>query len=127
MKKVTVEILVPKISCHKNDSFWYKDEEIAIVKYDGKVLSVMARGEIKVYFKPNGIAYKGHAAIEEANRLGYGDRRLARLSEHDGWIFNNWFEIFEVDAEGNLGDSIETAHEHDEAINCAKELIQDGY
>ena len=127
MDKVKVTKFINKISDDRNDSFWYFGDQIATLEYQGKKLSVEARGEIRVQFEKNGDHFKNDRAVEEAINMSFTDKQLAKLNNIDGWHNNNWFAITEIDSEGNIGDDIDIAHTYDEAMNVAQEIILGGY
>jgi len=119
-----IEINTKKINHHKKDAFWYYDDEIANLIFEGKHYVVLARGEIGVTFLDGDKFFKGQSAVDEAIRRGYGDKRITNKLH---WSNNNWFEIFSVDEFNNINelsfdDGI--AYDYDNAIELAKELIQ---
>jgi len=127
MKKndVKIEIVTPKISGHKQDSFWYHDKQIAEVTFNGRRLTVEATGEIDVRFKENGESFSGKDAVKEAIRRKLGDKGLNKLDAFDGFSMNNWFAIRELDADGNAHDDVDIKHDYDSAMASAVDYIQD--
>ena len=127
MEEPKVEIIIPKVSCHRKDSFWYKgDGQIATVTHKGRTLSIEPRGEIRVCFTENGDCFRNEDAVSEASRRGLGDKRMGKLGEHDGWLNNNWFVIIELDKEGNdVDDDLFIGYDYDEMINEAVKMAKE--
>lgn len=127
MEKPKITIITPKLSKNRKDSFWYKgDGQIATIELNGRILSVEPRGEIRVQFKEDGDMFRDEQAVTEAIKRGYGDKRLAKIHDFDGFANNNWFVIIELDKDGNdVSDDLEIGYDYDEMIELAKEMILD--
>jgi hypothetical protein len=127
MEKPKVTIVTPKLSKHRKDSFWYRgSNQIAIVELNGRIMSVEPRGEIRIQFAPNGEIFKNEQAIEEAIRRKLGDKKIAKVSEFDGWHNNNWFVVIEIDKKGNdISDDLEIEYNYDDAIQMAIDILED--
>ena len=119
----TVIIETPKAK-NRLDSFWYYGKTIASIKVDGRTFLAAACGLINVQFKEGGEIYSNEKAVEYATEKGYTDRKLNNLNRHHGWGNNNWFSIFEIDAEGNVigHDDLYTCGSYDEAINSLQNV-----
>ena len=111
---------INKISEEKKDSFWY-DGIIAIYHLNDdteRKIEVRATGEIRVTFEPDGVTYKNHKAVEEAEYLNLTDEDLNKLNEHDGWGNNNWFEGILLDKNNKvIADNLFVEFDYDEAIS----------
>lgn len=118
------KILTTKLSDDKIDSFWYRDCEIAEIEHKDRKFIIEARGEIRLQFEEDGTIYKNEQAVDEAIDRGLNDNSLSIIGLFDGWHNNNWFSICEIDNNGNIGDDLEIAHDYNEALKTAKELIK---
>ena len=121
-----IDTLVNKIEDDKVDSFWYKNySQLFIAKKNDRTFMVEPHGEIRVYFVEDGEMFKNEMAVKEAEALGLNDSDLNKLSEHDGWVNNNWFAIIEIDKDGVVaGDDFGIAHDYDEALELFKEVLK---
>ena len=111
------------------DSFWYYDSVIAIIRDAGIAVHIEAHGDIGVYFETDGELYKDENAVNEAIERNLNDDDLKKLSEHDGWSNNNWFEIFVEDESTGEGDYIDSIYyDYEEAINGGiEEILERNY
>ena len=124
-----VEIIVPKLSEKRKDSFWYYNKgDIASVTNDGvHFLTARATGEISLAFSEDGDAYKNASAIERAEELNINDIDLNNLGSKDLFFNNNWFTIEyyneEKDESIDIDSSLPT--DYDDAIEEMKEALED--
>lgn len=121
-----IKIVQKKLSKNRVDSFWY-DGLIAYEDTDHGRYCVVAVGEIKVMFEPDGDWHKNSQAVDKALEMKLTDRHLNKLNEHDGWGNNNWFEILFEDLNGNVSglDVDSVSYEYDEAIESLRIAVQE--
>lgn len=114
-----MEILTKKIDYNKNDSFWYYGDQILTHTFaDGSKLIAESAGEQEVQLEENGTYFRGDDTVVEADNLNFTDEDLHKIENHDGWRFNNWFAIRELDASDNCsGDDIAICHDYDELLS----------
>jgi hypothetical protein len=124
-----VEVLTEKISDEKVDSFWYHNDEIALVQLpSGTKLYAESRGEIAVAFEENGTYYKGGQAVEKAVELEYNDTDLTNLMINDLCRNNNWFVVVKVDINGEtISDDLAIGGDYEEIINLLVEVAKEEY
>ena len=122
-----MNILIDKIADNKIDSFWYHNEIIAEIELpNGHKLIAETRGAIEMRFEENGTKFVGDNAVTEALNLDWTDSHLHSLSDDDLWIYNNWFVVVEIDAEGELvSDDLAVAGDYDEAIEYLQEVYDE--
>jgi len=113
--------IIQKGDKEHQDSFWYRDT-VAIVENKGKVVRVIANGDIRIY-KDGEIVHD--ISKERNNGFGFtveNDKQLAEVNEQNGfnWDMNNWFEVFE-DNDGDMGEVCDT---YDEALKVAEQLAK---
>jgi|TARA_R110000787_G_scaffold214353_4_gene323604 hypothetical protein len=126
MEIVEIKIIKNKLADNRIDSFWYHGEQIAIIeREDGTKLLAEARGEIEMRFEENGTKFKGDNAVIEALNLNWTDDDLNDLSLDDIFIFNNWFVVIELDANGDCGDDLAIGGDYDEIIELLKEVNEE--
>jgi len=121
-----IKILVDKMGCEHDDSFWYRgDGVLATLKVDGRYFNLEPRGVIEVQFEEDGEYFRNEEAVHEASSRNLVDGDLGELHEFDGWRNNNWLVTIEVDANGNdVSDDINVIDGYDSGINALVELRQ---
>lgn len=124
--KPKIEIINPKISEDKQESFWYHELEIArIIVSPKKWLCVEATGIIDVVFKEGGKRYLGYEAVKFATLKGYTDKNLYAANYFDGWHSFNWFSINWRDGEGDMiVTDLAICNSYDEAILKLEEFLE---
>lgn len=133
INKPKIEIVIPKISRFKNDSFWYfrdipsmnYNDRIANVYFENKHYVIVTNGEIRVKFTKNGNWFINQNAVDEAFERGLGDKRFREIYKID---MGNWFEVEGVNKNGfyelDFGINGCVAMNYDESIELAIDLIQ---
>lgn len=118
-----MKILKDKLSKNRVDSFWYHNEEIAVIeRKKGAKLVAETRGEIEMFFEENGTKFKGDNAVIEALNRNFTDKNLNEMLMTDLFIFNNWFVVVEIDCNGNYSDDLAICGNYDEVIKLLKEI-----
>ena len=118
-----MKILKDKLADNRIDSFWYHREQIAVIeREDGTKLIAEARGEIEMRFEEDGTKFVGANAVTEALNLDWTDDNLNDLSLDDLSIFNNWFVVIELDANGDCGDDLAIGDNYDEILELLTEV-----
>jgi len=118
-----MKILKDKLADNRIDSFWYHGEQIAVIeREDGTKLIAEARGEIEMRFEEDGTKFVGANAVTEALNLDWTDDNLNDLSLDDLFIFNNWFVVIELDANGDCGDDLAIGDNYDEILELLTEV-----
>jgi hypothetical protein len=128
MKGYKTEILTPKKSENRIDSFWYRDNEIAKVDFpNGNKLYIDTCGEIRIQFEIDGQVFRNHKAVERAEELNLNDDNLNTMAnEFDAFGNNNWFAIREFDINGELiGDDLGIASDYDEALTLLETVAEE--
>jgi hypothetical protein len=121
-----MKILKDKLADKRTDSFWYHGEQIAVIeREDGTKLIAEARGEIEMRFEEDGTKFIGSNAVTEALNLDWTDDNLNDLSLDDLFIFNNWFVVIELDANGDCGDDLAIGDNYDEILELLKEVNEE--
>tara|TARA_R110000772_G_scaffold15512_7_gene45015 strand:- start:6393 stop:6806 length:414 start_codon:yes stop_codon:yes gene_type:complete len=119
-----VEIITPKISNNREDSFWYWGEEIAKVKLENNhILLLDVSGDVKYLEGKN--KHKNKEAIDllMSDEYNYEDKDLDDLLMSGDISESNHFTIVELDESNNVvGECLGVCHEYDEAIEMLKEL-----
>jgi hypothetical protein len=124
IKGVDVKLYISPKSPHKKGSFWFCGcGDVACVNIKGRAFFVEATGEIRVMFKPNGETFKNEMAVKEAERLNLTDKKLNKLSNHDGWLNNNWFDFYEEMKDGTPNYFDIVAYDYDEAIKTLVDIV----
>lgn len=119
---MTTTFIKPILAENRQDSFWY-DGQVATVTNGKRTLSIEAIGEVRVYLDENGGLLSHKEAREEALRRELTDTSLdSTISYHDGWVNNNWFAFYDVDAEEWLTD---ICYEYNNAIETAMEILDE--
>jgi hypothetical protein len=121
-EELEIEIITPKISDDKQDSFWYFGEIIAILRKQDIEIEIAASGQIAVNFKSD--VYYNEEAVEFANNNSLTDKDLEKIRNTIGFINNNWFE-FRINGEYTDDFGGDVAYEYDEAINAAKAMLDE--
>jgi hypothetical protein len=123
-KELEIDIITPKISDDKQDSFWYFGKTIAILRKEDMEIEVLAAGEIAVSFEEDGYICHNEEAVECANDKCLTDKDLEEIRNTTGFINNNWFE-FRIN--GGYADEFggDVAYEYDEAMETAKSMIEE--
>jgi hypothetical protein len=121
-----MKIVTKCIDENRKDSFWYSGQ-VAYIDTDHGKYSLEAIGDIKVMFEPDSDWYKGSNAVVEALNRKLYDEDLIKLSSHDGWGNNNWFEIIFTDTKGNtnMNKIDDVMYEYDEALEVLKTFVQE--
>jgi hypothetical protein len=70
-------------------------------------------------------AFENDMARKEARSLGLGDKRLNKISDHDGWLNNNWFSVFEEKKDGSLNYFEPTEINYDDAIQMLLDVARE--
>ena len=123
IKGVDVKIYISPKSPHKKGSFWFcGNGAIACVNIKDRAFFVEATGEIRVMFKQDGETFKNEMAVKEAESLGLGDKGLNKLSNHDGWINNNWFDVYEEMKDDTTNYFDDVAYDYDEALEMLVDI-----
>jgi hypothetical protein len=123
-EELEIEIVTQKIAEDKQDSFWYFDKTIAVLRKEDISIEIVAVGDITLNFEDNGDNYYNQDAVDYANSKGLTDEDLEEIRGTTGFINNNWFEFWvNGDAPGDFGGDV--AYEYDEAINTAKAMIEE--
>ena len=119
-----IEIITPKISNNREDSFWYWGKEIAKVKLENNhSLLLDVSGDVK--YLENGNKYKNKEAVDllSSDKYGYDDRDLDDLLISGDISESNHFTIIELnDSDKVVGDCLGVCHEYDEGIEMLREL-----
>jgi len=119
-----IEIITPKISNKREDSFWYWGEEIAKVKLENNhILLLDVSGDVKYLEGKN--KHKNKEAIDllMSDEYNYEDKDLDDLLMSGDISESNHFTIVELDESNNVvGECLGVCHEYDEAIEMLKEL-----
>jgi hypothetical protein len=109
----------------RKDSFWYRGQ-VAYIYTDHGKYSLEAVGDIKVMFEPDDNWYINDNAITEALQRNLFDKDLIKLSEHDGWGNNNWFEVvFIKDGKIDTSGTDDVCYEYDEAMEMLKTYVEE--
>lgn len=124
ISSMKVEIITPKISNKRQDSFWYWGKEIAKVKLENNhSLLLDVSGDIQ--YLERGDKYNNNEAVDllSSDEYGYDDRDLDDLLISGDISESNHFTIIELnDSDKVVGDCLGVCHEYDEAIEMLKEL-----
>ena len=119
-----IEIITPKISNNREDSFWYWGKEIAKIKLENNHTLLMdVSGDVKYLEKGN--KYKNKEAIDllMSDEYSYDDRDLDDLLISGDISESNHFTIIELnDSDKVVGDCLGVCHEYDEGIEMLREL-----
>ncbi len=119
-----VEIITPKISNKREDSFWYWGNEIAKIKLENNHTLLMdVSGDVKYLEKGN--KYKNKEAIDllMSDEYNYDDRDLDDLFISGDVSESNHFIIVELNELNQVvGECLGVCHEYDEGIKMLKEL-----
>lgn len=119
-----IEIITPKISNNREDSFWYWGKEIAKIKLENNHTLLMdVSGDVKYLEKGN--KYKNKEAVDllSSDKYGYDDRDLDDLLISGDISESNHFTIIELnDSDKVVGDCLGVCHEYDEGIEMLREL-----
>tara|TARA_R110002153_G_scaffold56145_2_gene155267 strand:+ start:1126 stop:1539 length:414 start_codon:yes stop_codon:yes gene_type:complete len=119
-----IEIITPKISNKREDSFWYWGEEIAKVKLENNhILLLDVSGDVKYLDGKNKHKNKEAVDLLMSDEYNYEDKDLDDLLMSGDISESNHFTIVELDESNNVvGDCLGVCHEYDEAIEMLKEL-----
>jgi hypothetical protein len=124
VSRMKVEIITPKISNKRQDSFWYWGKEIAKVKLENNhILLLDVSGDVKYLEK--GDKYKNNEAVDllMSDEYGYDDRDLDDLFISGDISETNHFIIVELnELDKVVGDCLGVCHDYDEGIEMLKEL-----
>lgn len=119
-----IEIITPKISNKREDSFWYWGKEIAKIKLENNHTLLMdVSGDVKYLEKGN--KYKNKEAIDllMSDEYNYDDRDLEDLFISGDVSESNHFIIVELNESNQVvGDCLGVCHEYDEGIEMLREL-----
>ena len=119
-----VEIITPKISNKREDSFWYWGKEIARIKLENNHTLLMdVSGDVK--YLERGNKYKNKEAIDllMSDEYNYDDRDLEDLFISGDISESNHFIIVELNESNKVvGDCLAVCHEYDEGIEMLREL-----
>ena len=119
-----IEIITPKISNKREDSFWYWGKEIAKIKLENNHTLLMdVSGDVKYLEKGN--KYKNKEAIDllTSDEYNYDDRDLEDLFISGDVSESNHFIIVELNESNQVvGDCLGVCHEYNEGIEMLREL-----
>ena len=130
-KEFNVKVLQKKIDKYHNDPFWYEGD-IALIKYKGREVLVIAGGEIRISNKNGECVYSGCKERGDGfPEFKYGldnDYQLSQLEDLGyQWDNNNWFEfLWKFEGDSNWNDIMgEVTFGYDAAIYDAMEILRD--
>ena len=117
-----VEIITPKLSDKREDSFWYWNKGIAKIELENKhTLLLEVGGDIN--YVENKKEYKNQEALDLLLEYDYDDRDLVDLHISGDVTQTNHFLIVEIDENDIVvGDCLGVCHEYEEGIEMLKEL-----
>jgi hypothetical protein len=122
--RMKVEIITPKISNKRQDSFWYWGKEIAKVKLENNhILLLDVSGDVT--YLERGDKYNNKEAVDLliSDEYDYEDNDVDDLLISGDITESNHFTIIELnDSNEVVGDCLGVCHEYDEAIEMLKEL-----
>ena len=109
------------------DSFWYNGD-CALLQEEDRECLIVAVGEIRIHNKEGELVHDGYK--ERNNGLDFElnkDKDLEKIDDGEKyfWENNNWFDIMWKKRTSDTweGDFGFIAHDYDEAINTAKEML----
>ena len=119
-----IEIITPKISNKREDSFWYWGKEIAKIKLENNHTLLMdVSGDVKYLEKGNKYNNKEAIDLLMSEEYNYDDRDLEELFISGYVSESNHFIIVELNESNQVvGDCLGVCHEYDEGIEILREL-----